>query len=62
MFLANKEFVMTLLYTLNFVAFNPLENSNLIALLHRKLIEIIDGQIEIATNMGCCISVFKKME
>jgi hypothetical protein len=36
MFLANKEFVMTVLDTLNFVAFNPLQNNDLIALRHRK--------------------------
>ena len=34
---ANKEAVMTVLDTLNFVAFNPLANNNPIAVRRRKL-------------------------
>jgi hypothetical protein len=37
MLLANKEAVMNLLNTLNFVAFNPLQNNNPIAVRRRKL-------------------------
>ena len=33
---ANKEAVMTVLDTLNFVAFNPLQNNNPIAIRRRK--------------------------
>ena len=41
---------MTVLDTLNFVAFNPLQNNNLIAIRRRKLIAKIDEQIKIASN------------
>lgn len=47
---ANKEAVMTVLDTLNFVAFNPLQNNNLIAVRRRKLMAKIDEQIQLATN------------
>ena len=36
---------MTVLDTLNFVAFNPLQNNNLIVVRRRKLIAKIDEQI-----------------
>ncbi len=45
MFLANKEAVMTAFDTLNFVAFNPLQNNNTIAVSRRKLIAKINLQI-----------------
>ena len=45
MLLANKEAVMTVLDTLNFVAFNPLQNKNPVAVGRRKLIAKIDEQI-----------------
>ena len=41
---------MTILETLNFVAFNPLQNNNPIAVRRRKLIAKIDEQIELAAN------------
>ena len=41
---------MTVLDTLNFVAFNPLQNNNPIAVRRRKLIAKIDIQIQLATN------------
>lgn len=41
---------MTMLDTLNFVAFNPLLNNNPIAVRRRKLIAKIDEQIQLATN------------
>ena len=44
MLLANKEAVMTVLDKLNFVAFNPLQNNNPIAVRRRKLIAKIDEQ------------------
>jgi len=50
MLLANKEAVMTVLDTLNFVAFNPLTNNNPIAVRRRKLIAKIDEQIQLAAN------------
>ena len=50
MLLANKETVMTVLDTLNFVAFNPLQNNNPIAVRLRKLIAKIDEQIQLAAN------------
>jgi hypothetical protein len=50
MLLANKEAVMTILDTLNFVAFNPLQNNNPIAVRRRKLIANIDEQIQLAAN------------
>ena len=50
MLLANKEAVMTVLDKLNFVAFNPLQNNNPIAVRRRKLIAKIDDQIQLATN------------
>jgi hypothetical protein len=50
MLLANKEAVMTVLDTLNFVTFNPLQNNNPIAVRRRKLIAKIDEQIQLAAN------------
>ena len=47
---ANKEAVMTVLDTLNFVAFNPLQNNNPIAACRLKLMAKIDKQIQLATN------------
>ena len=41
---------MTVLDTLNFVAFNPLQNNNPIAVRRRKLIAKIDEQIQLATD------------
>jgi hypothetical protein len=46
----NKEAVMTVLDTLNFVAFNPLKNNNVIAVRRSKLMAKIDEQIQLATN------------
>ena len=50
MLLANKEAVMTVLDTLNFVAFNPLQNNNPIVVRRRKLIAKIDEQIQLAVK------------
>ena len=41
---------MTVLDTLNFVAFNPLQNNNPIAVRRRKLIAKIDEQIQLAAK------------
>ena len=41
---------MIVLDTLNFVAFNPLQNNNPIAVRRRKLIAKIDEQIQLAAN------------
>ncbi|MFT7228953.1 MAG: hypothetical protein ACI8PW_001543 [Methylophilaceae bacterium] len=41
---------MTVLNTLNFVAFNPLQNNNPIAVCRRKLMAKIDEKIRLATN------------
>ena len=41
---------MTVLNTLNFVAFNPLQTNNPIAIRRRKLIAKIDEQIQLAVN------------
>ena len=41
---------MSVLETLNFVVFNPLQNNNPIAVRRRKLIAKIDEQIQLATN------------
>ena len=41
---------MTVLDTLNFVALNPLQNNNPIAIRRRKLIAKIDEQIQLAAN------------
>lgn len=41
---------MTLLNILNFFAFNPLQNKNIIDLRHRKLMTMIYGKFELATN------------
>ena len=43
---------MTVLDTLNFVAFSPLQNNNPIAVHLRKLMAKIDEQIQLATNKG----------
>ena len=45
---ANKEADMTVLDTLNFVAFKPLANNNLIAVRRRKLAAKIDEKILLA--------------
>jgi hypothetical protein len=42
----------TVLDTLDFVAFNPLQNNNTIAVRRRKLIAKIDEQILLATDKG----------
>ena len=47
---ANKEAVITVLDKLNFVAFNPLQNNNPIAVRLRKLIAKIDEKIQLAAN------------
>ena len=47
---ANKEADMTVLDTLNFVAFNPLQNNNPIAVRRRKLIAKLDEQIQLVTT------------
>ena len=52
MLLADEEAVMTVLKTLNFVAFNPLQNNNPIAVRLHKLIAKIDEQMQIETNKG----------
>ena len=41
---------MTVLDTINFVAFNPLQKNNPIAVRCRKLIAKIDEQIQLAAN------------
>ena len=41
---------MTVLDTINFVAFNPLQNNNPIAVRRRKLIAKIDEQTQVAAN------------
>ena len=41
---------MTVLDMFNFVAFNPLQNNNPIAVRRRKLIAKIDEQIQLAAN------------
>ena len=41
---------MTVLDTLNFVAFNPLQNNNPIAVRRRKLIAKIDEQIQLSAD------------
>ena len=50
MLLANKKAVMTVLDTLNFVAFNPLQNNDHIAVRRRELIAKIDEQIQLGAN------------
>jgi len=45
---ANKEAVMTVLDTLNFVAFKPLQNNNPIAVRRRMLMAKIDEQIQLS--------------
>ena len=42
---------MTLLDTLNFLAFNPLQSNNSIAVRRRKLIAKIDKQIQLPANI-----------
>ena len=48
--LANKEAVMTLLDTLNFVVFKPLANKPRIEVCLRKLIAKLDKQIQLAAH------------
>jgi hypothetical protein len=50
MLLANEEADMTVLDTLNFVAFKPLANNNPIAVRRRKLVAKIDEQIQLASD------------
>ena len=50
---------MTVLDTLNFVAFNPLQNNNPIAVRRRKLIAKIDEQIQLATNKDYTPTLYK---
>ena len=50
---------MTVLNTLNFVAFNPLQNNNLSAVRHRKLIAKIDEQIQLVANQDCTTTQHK---
>ena len=50
---------MTILDTLNFVAFNPLQNNNLIAVRRRKLIAKIDKQIQLKANKNCTLTQHK---
>ncbi len=50
MLLAYKGADMTVLDTLNFVAFKPLANNNPIAVRRRKLIVKLDEQIQLAAN------------
>ena len=50
MLLANKEANITVIDTLNFVAFNPLANTNPIAVRRRKLAAKIDEQILLAID------------
>jgi hypothetical protein len=50
MLLANKEADMTVLDTLNFVAFKPLANNNPIAVRRRKLVAKINEQIQLAAD------------
>jgi hypothetical protein len=50
MLLANKEADMTVLNTLNFVAFKPLANNNPVAVRRRKLIAKIEEQLLLASD------------
>ena len=50
MFLANKKAVITVIDTLNFVAFNPLQNNNPIVVRRRKLVAKIDEQIQLESD------------
>tara|TARA_Y100000991_G_C21882464_1_gene310023 strand:- start:97 stop:345 length:249 start_codon:yes stop_codon:yes gene_type:complete len=50
MLLANEETVMTVIDTLNFVAFYPFQNNNPIAVRRRKLIAKIDEQTQLPAN------------
>jgi hypothetical protein len=50
MLLAKKDADMTVLNTLNFVAFKPLANNNPIAARRRKLVAKIDEQIQLASE------------
>ena len=50
MLLTHKEADMTLLDTLSFVSFNPLQNDNLITVCRCKVIAKIDEQIKLAAN------------
>ena len=50
MLLAHKEAVMSVLDTLNFFVFNPLQNIGPIAVRRRKLIAKIDEPIQLAAN------------
>ena len=52
MLLANKEAALIVLDTLNFVAFNPPQNNNSIAVRRRMLMAKIDQQIQLAANKG----------
>ena len=61
MLLANKKAVMTVLDTLNFVAFNPLQNNNPIVVRRRKLMAKIDEKIQLATNKDCTPTEHKRV-
>jgi len=50
---------MTVLDTLNFVAFNPLQNNNPIAVRRRKLIAKIDEQIQLSANKDYTLTQHK---
>ena len=50
MLLANKDADMTVVDTINFVAFNSLQNNNPIPVYHRMLIAKIDEQIQLAAK------------
>ena len=50
---------MTVLDTLNFVAFNPLQNNSTIAVRRRKLIVKIYEQIQLASNKDCTPAQYK---
>ena len=50
---------MTVLDKLNFVAFNPLQNNNPIAVRRRKLMAKIHEKIQLAANKDCKPTVHK---
>ena len=50
MLFANKEAIMTVINTLNFIAFDPLESKNSIVILGQNLNATIDEQIKFAAN------------
>jgi len=52
MLLANEEADMTVLDTLNFVVFDPIQNNNPTAVRRCKLMAKMDEQIQLASNKG----------